>query len=106
MKHMHWLILLFGTFWSVSILAADKPIEMQAKEMAASQCAACHGVDGFSQADEFPRLAGQKNTYIIKQLKDFRDGKRKDPFMNPMTEPLSDQLIESLALHFSTRTAR
>jgi cytochrome c553 len=106
MKHMHWVILLCCTFWNVSILAADKPIAMQARDMATEVCAGCHGTDGFSQVEDFPRLAGQKQTYLTKQLKDFRDGRRKDPLMSPMAAPLSDQLIESLAQHFSTRKSR
>jgi cytochrome c553 len=39
-------------------------------------CAECHGLDGAGNHIKFPRLAGQKPDYIVKQLHDFRDGKR------------------------------
>jgi len=41
-------------------------------------CAECHGLDGAGNHIKFPRLAGQKPDYIIKQLHDFRDGKRSN----------------------------
>lgn len=106
MKHIRWMVLVFSAISIPSASAADKPIAMQAKDMAAEVCAGCHGVDGFSQVDDFPRLAGQRQTYLAKQLKDFRDGRRKDPLMSPMAAPLSDNMIENLALHFSTRKSR
>jgi len=39
-------------------------------------CALCHGLDGLSAMDRFPRLAGQKPDYILKQISDFREGLR------------------------------
>lgn len=39
-------------------------------------CAACHGMDGLSHMPKFPKLAGQNADYIIKQLEDFRHGRR------------------------------
>jgi cytochrome c553 len=39
-------------------------------------CALCHGLDGLSAMDKFPRLAGQKPDYILKQIGDFREGRR------------------------------
>ena len=40
------------------------------------RCAECHGLDGAGNHIKFPRLAGQKRAYIVKQLHDFREGKR------------------------------
>jgi cytochrome c553 len=39
-------------------------------------CAACHGLDGISAMGRFPKLAGQRQEYIVKQVRDFRDGHR------------------------------
>ncbi len=64
-------------------------------------CGACHGVDGVSANDIWPNLAGQKQGYLIKQIKAFRDGDRVDPSMAPMVMPLSDQDIEDLAAYYS-----
>jgi cytochrome c553 len=68
-------------------------------------CAACHGPSGVSAADMFPNLAGQKQAYISKQLKAFREGSRTDPLMSGMAKPLSDEDIENLAAYFSSQSA-
>ncbi len=68
----------------------------------AQMCAACHGPNGISVAPVYPNLAGQKEQYIIKQLKAFKDGTRKDPLMSPMAAPLTDADVENLAAHFSS----
>lgn len=67
----------------------------------AEPCAACHGANGVSIVDVWPNLAGQKRSYLVKQLRAFRDGTRKDPIMGSFAQPLTDQDIEDLATHFS-----
>ena len=64
-------------------------------------CIACHGASGISNSPIWPNLAGQKEQYIIKQLKDFRSGTRKEPSMSPMAKPLTDADIENLAAYYS-----
>lgn len=64
-------------------------------------CVGCHGVDGIGISDEFPNLAGQKEAYIIKQLKAFRAGDRINPTMKAMTLSLTDTDIDDLATYFS-----
>jgi cytochrome c553 len=68
-----------------------------------SLCAACHGPTGVSPNELWPSLAAQGPAYLVKQLKAFRDGTRKDPVMEPMAKPLSDQDIEDLAAYFSAQ---
>lgn len=65
-------------------------------------CMACHGAAGISPSDLWPNLAGQKEGYLVKQIKAFRDGGRIDPMMAPMVAPLSDTDIENLAAYFSS----
>ncbi len=65
-------------------------------------CAACHGGKGISANDLWPNLAGQKQGYLVKQIKAFKDGSRKDPMMSPMATPLSDDDIVNLAAYFSS----
>ena len=67
-------------------------------------CATCHGVTGVSPTDTWPTLAGQKYGYLVKQMKAFRDGSRKDSLMEPMAKSLSDEDIENLAAYFSKQT--
>ena len=60
----------------------------------------CHGRGGHSTNPTYPILAGQHAAYIQKQLRAFRAGTRKDPIMNGMAAPLSDQDIEDVAAFF------
>jgi cytochrome c553 len=64
-------------------------------------CGACHGANGISPNDIWPNLAGQKEGYIIKQVKAFQAGVRIDPTMAPMVAPLSQQDIEDIAAYYS-----
>ena len=50
----------------------------------------------------YPNLKGQKETYLTKQMKAFRDGTRKDPTMNAMAKPLSDADIANLSAFYSS----
>ena len=67
-----------------------------------STCAGCHGANGIGISEEFPNLAGQKHKYLVKQLKAFRSGERKNPIMQVMVKNLSDQDIEQLAAWFAS----
>lgn len=64
-------------------------------------CAACHGVDGNSPSDMFPKLAGQGEAYLAKQLVDFKSGARNNAVMAPMVANLSDQDIADLAAYYA-----
>lgn len=83
---------------STNAMAAD----IAAGKVKATMCAACHGVEGKSANDVWPNLAGQKKGYLIKQLKDFKSGARKDPMMSSMAAPLSDTDINNLALYYNS----
>ena len=67
----------------------------------AATCAACHGMDGISKMPIYPNLKGQKEAYLVKQMKAFKDGTRKDPTMNAMAKPLSDANMANLAAFYS-----
>ncbi|MCZ6805188.1 MAG: c-type cytochrome [Proteobacteria bacterium] len=66
-------------------------------------CATCHSVDGNSVNPVWPKLAGQHATYIVKQLVDFKDGRRVNAQMTPMVAPLSEQDMEDLAAYFASQ---
>ena len=68
----------------------------------ARACQVCHGKGGHSTNPTYPILAGQHAAYIQKQLRAFRAGTRKDPIMNGMAAPLSDQDIEDVAAFFQS----
>jgi cytochrome c553 len=69
----------------------------------AAVCAACHGPDGNSAAPTFPKLAGQGERYIVKQLHDIKANVRPVPAMAPIVANLSDQDIADLAAFFSSQ---
>lgn len=68
----------------------------------ARACQVCHGQGGNSKNSTYPRLAGQHAKYIVKQLKAFKAGTRKDPIMNGMASDLSVQDMEDVAAYFES----
>jgi len=76
--------------------------DVEAGKTKSAVCVACHGPEGKSSNPLWPNLAGQKDQYIMKQLKAFRAGERTDPLMSPMAAGLSDEDIENLAAYFSS----
>jgi len=83
---------------SAPALAADA----QAGRARAVQCQACHGLDGKSKLPEAPHLAGQVEQYLVKALKDYKSGARKDEMMSMMAKPLSATDIANLAAFYSS----
>jgi cytochrome c553 len=89
---------------------ARKPANVDAAQVATGkklaeelQCASCHQ-PGFKGLNEFPRLARQKQPYLVKQMKDFRDGQRTNDngLMAPTAKNLTDEQIEALAHYLSS----
>jgi cytochrome c553 len=72
-----------------------------AGEDKAIACVSCHGVNGISNGDLWPNLAGQNVSYLVKQLQAFRDESRQEPMMNALAKSLSDIDINDLAKYFS-----
>ncbi len=87
---------------TVSALFLSPAVQSEIPDKA-TQCFACHGVNGVSLNPEFPSIAGQHKTYIIKQLKAFKSGDRKNQIMEPMAAGLSDKDIEDVASYFSSK---
>lgn len=65
-------------------------------------CSACHGTAGISAVPTYPNLAGQKEAYLTKQLKDFKSGKRNDPTMKGMVASLSDEDMANLSAYYAS----
>jgi cytochrome c553 len=68
-------------------------------------CAACHGADGNSPAPTFPKLAQQHPQYLVKQLQEFKSGKRANAIMQGFASTLSDEDMKNLAYFISTKKA-
>jgi len=89
-------IVLASTFGSA--MAGD----IAAGKAKSATCAGCHGGNGISMVPMYPNLAGQKEQYLVKSIKAFRDGTRTDPTMNAMAKPLSDADIDNLAAYYAS----
>lgn len=74
--------------------------DRKAGKLKARACQVCHGQGGKSNNPTYPRLAGQHAKYIVKQLKAFKAGVRKDPIMNGMASTLNEQDMEDVAAFF------
>lgn len=68
----------------------------------AAQCAVCHGPNGIATLPEAPNLAGQNEIYLIKALREFKTGVRKNEMMSMMAAGLSDADIEDLAAYYQS----
>ena len=66
-------------------------------------CQACHGVDGKAISPDYPNLGGQYASYLVKALRDYRDGRRTNVIMAPMAANLTDQDIEDLAAYYASQ---
>jgi len=99
MKFIFRALLINLLFISASAMAGDAA----AGKAKSAVCAACHGATGVSANPMWPNLAGQKEQYLVKQIKAFRDGDRKDPMMAPMVMGLSDDDVANLAAYFAAQ---
>ncbi len=67
-------------------------------------CGGCHGVDGNSLVPMFPKLAGQGEKYLLKQLYDIRDGRRPVPTMMGQLDNMSEQDLADIAAYYASQT--
>ena len=88
-------IAIVTAFAATSVFAAD-PVVGKAKYE--TTCVACHGANGISIAPIYPNVAGQKEEYLVAQMKAFRDGTRPNPIMAPMAQGLTDTDIANIAV--------
>ena len=83
---------------SASVLAGDA----DAGKAKSAVCAACHGGAGISPNAIWPNLAGQKEEYLVAQLKAFKSGERKNAQMSAMAAGLSEEDMANLAAYYSS----
>ncbi|GLS15706.1 MULTISPECIES: c-type cytochrome [Hydrogenophaga] len=74
--------------------------EARAKKIAGGSCFLCHGAQGESTSEIFPRLAGQHAEYIAKQLDAFKTGKRKSTAMAEMVAKLTPEEMLALGRYY------
>lgn len=68
-------------------------------------CQGCHGVDGNSSNVLIPKLSGQYEVYIAKQMRNYMAGTRSHELMNGMAAPLSDKDVDDISAYFAGQPA-
>lgn len=112
MKRFSHLIALASVALSVSGLAhasaaakVAKP-DLAAGEAKAAVCMACHTADGSRGLSANPILQGQHPEYLIKQLTEFKEGKRKNSVMSGMAAPLTPEDMRNIAAFYASKKAK
>jgi cytochrome c553 len=88
--------------WAPAAHAADA----EAGRRKAAACQSCHGADGNATLPGTPSLAGQPAWFTHWALIKFRDGRRKDAVMSPLTANLSDADLADLAAYYAAQPPR
>jgi cytochrome c553 len=84
---------------AVPVYAAD---DIEAK---AQMCAACHGENGVPTDPKIiPIIWGQQESYIVKELHDYRSGDRNNPIMTPIAKQLAQDDLRKIAAYFAAKT--
>jgi len=78
--------------------------DAEAGQTKSATCMGCHGLAGNSTMPNFPKLAGQGEGYILKQLQEFKSGARNNAIMAGVVAILSEQDMMDIAAYYSTQT--
>ena len=110
---------LFASFLMVALFAASavaaddkaaakvaKPDLVKGEASFTAVCAACHGADGNSMIPANPKLAQQHPEYLVKQLKEFKSGKRANAVMSGMVAALSEDDMKNIAYWAASKKAK
>jgi cytochrome c553 len=97
-----WGAALAALFCTSVLAQAD---EARAKKIVTGTCFLCHGAEGESSSEVFPRLAGQNWEYVAKQLENFKSGKRKSTAMADMSSKLTSDEMVALGKYFEKQKA-
>ncbi|MFM9881782.1 MAG: c-type cytochrome [Burkholderiales bacterium] len=74
-------------------------------EKAKTVCAACHGPDGngVPTFPDYPKLAGQHQDYLLRAMREYQSGGRKNAIMAPMAQALTMKEMDDLAAFFASQ---
>jgi cytochrome c553 len=105
------MIVALGVAVPVAAMAAEGSPQAGKAKAESAGCFSCHGADGIATAaglaadKNVPNLAAQPDLFVQFQLVYFRSGARKNPIMNAMAQPLSDEDIRNLGAYFASLPA-
>jgi cytochrome c553 len=103
---------LFGALFLTATLAvAATPAPSAKPDLAKGQataqvCAACHTADGSRGSPANPIIAGQHPEYLVKQLQEFKSGKRNNAVMKGFASTLSDEDMKNVAAFYASKSAK
>ena len=97
------LLLTLGVAGIAQAAATAVVGDVAAGQAKTAVCGACHGPDGNSMAPNFPKLAGQGDRYLLKQLHEIKDGKRQVLEMTGLLTNLNDQDLADIAAYYSSQ---
>ena len=91
-------------FAALSMVPAAMAGNAEAGKTKAAACGGCHGMDGNSPIPAYPKLAGQNEAYITKQVKDFKaNTTRQNAIMLGMVAALSDEDAADIGAYFQSQ---
>ena len=104
-------VVALATLFATSVMADEakgpaKPDLAKGGTISASVCAACHTADGSRGIPTNPILQGQHADYLVKQLQEFKSGKRNNAIMKDKAAPLSDDDMRNVAAFYASMTAK
>ena len=104
-------VVALAALFATSVMADEakgpaKPDLAKGGTISATVCAACHTADGSRGIPTNPILQGQHADYLVKQLTEFKSGKRDNAIMKPMAANLSDDDIRNVAAFYASKTAK
>ena len=85
---------------------AAKPDLVKGEASYTPVCAACHGTDGNSGTPAYPKLSQQHPEYLVKQLQEFKSGKRNNAVMKGFASALSDEDMKNIAYWVAAKKAK
>ncbi len=99
------LVLGLLTLTCAPLMAQTAADHERARKIVSGGCLLCHGIDGESSSELFPKLAAQNAAYIARQLASFKSGARKSTAMQGMVKDLSEADMKALGEYFSRKPA-
>jgi cytochrome c553 len=100
------LALAIAAPWAAAQQPAAKADPAKGQALSTQVCAACHLADGSRGAPANPIIAGQHPEYLVKQLQEFKSGKRNNPVMKGFASTLSDDDMRNVSAFYASKSAK
>ena len=92
--------------WAAEAAASAKPDLAKGEAISTNVCIACHSADGTRGSPANPILQGQHPEYLVKELTEFKAGKRSSPIMRGIASTLSAEDMKNVAAFYATKHAK